>query len=214
MKRETPRASSERERPAASERASRPADYSRALADDRADERRSSIRAFDVEAYRTKIMIDKHDLDQCAVEQPAIFHEVSEALALAISKRDRIKLKLEQAVAHEDKRLRAHLLDGDKKPTDKAIAALVEESDEVSGMRGDMLAASSEVSRIQALKEAFDQRRDMIKVLAQLFTASYFTRTSASGAQARTDEKRAEQIRAETGPKRAEMVENLRRRRD
>lgn len=189
VERRTPAPAPRREQPARSDAAPQ-------------DSRRISHK--EPEEYKAMLRLDKHRLDDELVEQPVIFNDITDQVALAVSRRDQIKFDIDQAEAGLSSQFRS-AAEGDK-ITDKSIREKVDGSVKMVALRKELLAAQALLGRWQAMKEAFEQRRDMIKVAAQLHASGYFTRSSVSGARNNLDTSQADENRRRSGEERSSRM--------
>ena len=138
-----------------------------------------------VERKSEMLRIDKHALDDELQEQPNTFFEVSDRLALEISRRDAAKTELQTVESIADKNIRWVASQENKKLTVQEIAAEVARDEEVINADRRVRDLSYNVNRLSALKEAFAQRAYALKDLASLYGANYFQASSVSGAKDR-----------------------------
>lgn len=129
--------------------------------------------------FRALLKIDKHSLDKEIQTQPEIFYDVSEKLALAISRRD---------AAYEDKKqiendlsdvMRAKLTQAGGRVTNAAVETAVKTNKKFTAAVQRYLKLAKRAARWEALKEAFRQRSFMLGQLTALYEANYFTSNSA-----------------------------------
>lgn len=149
-----------------------------------------------------RIKIDKNALDDNAVEQPELFFRCAEQLELAISRRDRLKYDLDLLTAKIDCDIRARYEKQEKKFTEKSVSSEVEADVDIIDLKRKLLDAGQDVGKWRALREALEQRRDMLKVEANLYVGNYFTRTSVSATISSVSDMDADRVRKAGGAER------------
>lgn len=158
--------------------------------------------ARDFEYYRGKVEIDKHNLDRCLSEQPALFLDIADEYALARSRADEKKDALKRADAERALSIR----EGSEKITEKTVEAKVLISKAHNRAYAEYIEAEREAERWLALKETFQQRGYVLKDMVGLFVAGYFQEASTSGGKAR-------EVREELNHQRREKIADDRQRR-
>lgn len=139
--------------------------------------------------------IDRDDLDEAHIQQPSIFHRVSDEHARAVSRRDQAKLRYEDECALADKEIRESLDDEDRKPTETQIKHQVSRDPDVRKAHEEFLRWSALVNRWSALLESYKQRGHSLKGLTELFVAGYFSRAENRKARASASDRASEQAR-------------------
>jgi hypothetical protein len=135
--------------------------------------------------YRGKLMIDKHAMDDMWLEQPGIYQEIGERLALEISRRDEAKDDLADVTAELDTAVRELHADDDKKPTETALKNEIKQDAKYKRALARQRALELNVSRLTSLKDSFHQRRYALQDLTTLWTGGYFTSNSGAARDAR-----------------------------
>ena len=128
----------------------------------------------DIEEYRAHLKIDRGRLDDMLVEQPVLFHDVSDAYALAVSQRDMAREDQKRVSARAVGAVREALSVEGIKPTVSLTDERLEQNESHIEARDRYKSAAMRADRLLALKEAFQQRSYMLKDLAGLYTASYY----------------------------------------
>lgn len=124
--------------------------------------------------WREGIMIDKHSLDECLVQQPDLFFKISERLALVLSRRDAAKDELKVVESEADEDIRQEAIDNDEKISEAQVKAKITKHASVLKASKRLSALNYEAGQLQALKEAYLQRSYMLKELVSLFLANYY----------------------------------------
>lgn len=169
------------------------------------DDDDESIDSF-YDEYRGRLMIDKNAMDDMWLEQPAIYQEIGERLALEISRRDEAKDDLADVTAELDAAVRELHADDDKKPTETALKNEIKQDKKYKVALARQRALELNVSRLTSLKDSFHQRRYALQDLTTLWTGGYFTSNSGAAKDAR--ERKHMSIRE------AQQVERKRRERE
>jgi hypothetical protein len=133
--------------------------------------------------FRKELLLDKNNLDQCALDQPDLFAEWATQWANAVHDRDRAKDSLALARSQADADIRSDPKrfgwPSDKAPTEAFVSsAIVSHPDYVEANEYYMTVNHS-VNVLHIAKESFEQRRKMIEVLTNLYTSSYFSGNKA-----------------------------------
>jgi hypothetical protein len=130
--------------------------------------------------FRQYLTIDKLALDEAVIHQAALFYEVSEACAEAIANRDALKEELDAADAMLDTKARRKLND----PKEAQVKAYIRTATEHQDALLAYLDAKAEAEKLTGLKDAFKQRAQALRILADLYASNYFDdaaiKTSAS----------------------------------
>lgn len=149
------------------------------------------------------LRIDTDDLDGCLVEQPDHYYKAALAHAEAVGRRDAAKLALEGLEAQIDGEVRADYDARDEKVTEARIHKEIRDDTRYKDAKRRHLELSTDVDRLLALKEAFQQRSFMLRELVTLTVAEFGDQAGARGAyEARTRradagyEARSEEMRA------------------
>ncbi len=155
----------------------------------------------ELDRLREQLLISKHELDKEVSRQPVLYQEVAEQVAVTTSYRDAAKKRLAETEASVARKIRLIHRESKTRFTDRQV------QDEIVGtvtyikaykrfLRYKLL-----TSRWEALRNAYEQRAMMLRTMAQLYSAQYYSSGSiseqaASGRQAMTH---ARQRRKEKG---------------
>jgi len=131
--------------------------------------------------YKEQIRIDKNALDDALISQPMTFMAVSGEYANAISVRDAAKeaVTVARASSYFEER---ELLE---KPTEALVSAKVDLSRKYRKAVRVYLEAKLAADEWFAAKEAWQQRAFVLKDLASLYIAGYFSDASVRGPDSR-----------------------------
>jgi phosphoglycolate phosphatase-like HAD superfamily hydrolase len=127
------------------------------------------------EHYIAKLQIDEDDLDRCLVDQPGLFFQAAEAVAMANSHRDKLALRLKELVATVDQEIRETAEAHKEKTREDGIKHQITLDPEVKQLAREHLEACAQAEKAQALKESYQQRsyalKDLVaKQLGELYT--------------------------------------------
>lgn len=136
-----------------------------------------------LDAYRARIKIDRNSLDFAAEEQPQLFMEVADEHVYAQSRYDQARDELTRKDAELGRETRAAMVTAGQKPTEGSVADVVLGHKDHLALAAKVSAAKIEVDEWGALRSALEHRKSMIRELATLYSAGYFTTGSASGAR-------------------------------
>lgn len=153
--------------------------------------------------YRSMIKLDRHSLDLAAEEQPQLFLDVAEQQVQAISRRDQAKDELLRADAKLGRKVREEMVAKGGKPTEGAVADYVLKEEEHLTAADKVAKLNLEVDEWSALRSALEHRKSMIRELATLYAAGYYTAGIADGARSRTRDKDAGEAREALARERA-----------
>lgn len=136
------------------------------------------------------LRIDDTALEEALQQQPDAFYRVSGELALQRSRRDALKqyVKDAEAAAYLDYRA-----DHPKAPAGE-INALVRMDTDVQQVVDKLLTQERRVARLEALLDAFKQRKAALKDLVELYLHNYYS--DASGGRTDLREKQHMAVRA------------------
>jgi len=144
--------------------------------------------------YRDKLRIDRHELDEALMEQPALLLEMHEAYIEAASVRDEQKAFLDEAHAIADGRARRSF--GEEKYTEAQVKGVIALDKKYLDAVANAQAAKTQADQMQALVAAFQERGRMLGKLADLYISGYWAQSTARGSSADLRERRAEEGRA------------------
>jgi hypothetical protein len=121
-----------------------------------------------IEQYRRQLKIDTSDLEGCLVDQVELFDTVARERVLAVGRRDRLKLDIEELAAKLDKDIRAKADKEDKKTTEASIGNTIKDDEDYRGLKDDHLNAVTEAEHWSALEESVRQRGYALRELVQI----------------------------------------------
>lgn len=123
------------------------------------------------------LSIDQHALDEALIKNGQLFHEIADACALALSRRDAAKDELKVTEAEVDQSIRVGMSkDGTKLTADNIMRMIIVHKDVVAATAR-LRNRDEDLARLTALKESYTQRSYAIKDLVSLHLAAYFNTT-------------------------------------
>lgn len=124
---------------------------------------------------RAKLAIDLDALHQNAEEQPSLAEDAGELAAETKAKARRAKLAVEEGKAVAERKVRATPEKfGITKATEAAIASAVVVHDIVKEAQREYISTSEEADRHDALANAFEHRKAMLKLEGKLYGDNYW----------------------------------------
>jgi hypothetical protein len=138
---------------------------------------------------REALRLSKHHIDDACEQQSYIFWQITQNYTEAVSERDALKENIALVDATLDKDIRAEAKKDGAKITEAQISSEITLHEKHRQIYNDYLDKCKEVSEWGALKEAFIQRANMIRILSDLYVSNYYTVdcTSRNTEQSKTD---------------------------
>jgi hypothetical protein len=128
-----------------------------------------------LEELERGLKIDEHGLEQECVQQPELFYRIAKQAMRARTVRDQLKRDLERIEAEAVIEIRAQAERRDVKMTVKDIEAAVIMNLKVRQATSQLGTANETLGNLEALKESYSQRKDMLRELANLYVANYYS---------------------------------------
>lgn len=128
-----------------------------------------------MENYKGDLKIEQEDLDTACVRQPVLFDEYAQKLVPLYRKRDEIKLMMDQTYAKLDGIIRESASAEGKKITEVKIQNEININPQYASLQEKYLNICSEVKQCEIIKESFQQRKDMLKLLTELYISGYWS---------------------------------------
>lgn len=129
--------------------------------------------------YKEDLEIDKYALDSEIVRQAQLFIEWSENWAQAMFEKDKLKERLDIAMAEADALVRSDPekygwpIKG-KAPTESFIKKATMMMEGLSTQNSEYIEKCKEVNILAAAKEAFNHKRSALEMLVKLFLGGYY----------------------------------------
>lgn len=124
--------------------------------------------------YKKDLQIDSNDLDTCCLRQPILFDMYSQKLIPLYKLRDEIKLEIESFSAKLDGLIRESASAEGKKLTEAMVQNEIVRNIQMNALQQKYINICSEVKEAEIIKEAFQQRKDMLKIITELYIAGYW----------------------------------------
>jgi hypothetical protein len=128
-----------------------------------------------LEQLKQSLLIDRNDLDTALIQQPDLYHQVSEQYAKSISLRDRAKAELEEEAALIDFATRQHAAENDLRITETVVANSIKVDASYRKAQQKYLDLREQTDQWEGLLKSYEQRSYALKELVNLFTAGYWT---------------------------------------
>ena len=137
-------------------------------------------------SFTEDMLLDVHDLDRAALDQPAIYAKWATEWAKALFSRDKLKDKIKAKRAEISKAIRndpeAFGGTAEKKIAENWLNATVDANDEVLALEEEMTEKQYEVELLAIAKNDCEQRSRSINLLVELYKGNYFN-ASSKGSQ-------------------------------
>lgn len=154
------------------------------------------------EELKAGLRFSKNDLDSALIEQPVLFHRVSEEFAKAVSRRDEARNEREAVRARLDAVIRRQYAKDSAKLTEAQLTAMIQGEEDFIEAQDNYSKLGHAADRWQALKEAFQQRSYVLKDMVQLYSANYYGDLVGSGARASAKERDYDNAREQLAERR------------
>lgn len=125
--------------------------------------------------YKEDLKIDEHDLDTECLRQPVLFEIYTQKLTPLYKLRDELKLEIERFVAKLDGVIRETASAEGKKITEANIQNEILRNPQYNDLQQKYINVCTEVKEAEIIKESFSQRKEMLKLLVELFIAQYWS---------------------------------------
>src|SRR3990167_575332 len=125
--------------------------------------------------YREDLKIDQSELDECCLKQPVLFDYYVQNLASLSKNRDEIKLAVEQTSARLDGIIREAASAEGKKLTEAMVQNEITRNLQYADLQQKYVNICSDVKEAEVIRDAFNQRREMLKLLVELYISGYWS---------------------------------------
>lgn len=157
------------------------------------------------EELSEELKFSPHELDKAILQQSSLYQKVQEYYVNSSSDRDLAKKLLEEEYAKVSLRIRDQAVSEGKKLTEDLVKQLTLLDIEYQEVSSTWLQAKLDSELWGALKESYSSRGFMIKTMAQLWIASYFSNTTVRDTENSMDEVQHQQVRKAMSLKRKEL---------
>lgn len=157
-----------------------------------------------LEQFKERVKLDRHTLDLAAEEQPQLFLDVADQHVFAQSRHDAARNELLRVDARLGREVRADMVAKAQKPTEGSVADVVLGNEEHIKADNAMAAAKIEADEWGVLRSSLEHRKSMIRELALLYAAGYYTAGAARDSSNKNRDARAAEGREALAKSRAE----------
>lgn len=145
--------------------------------------------------YETHLRIDEHELQTECRNQPELFYHVARDYAASRTAYEDAKADLKRIQVDLEIEVRTEADNLEQRVTEGRIAAVVADADPVQEAGRRVLSAKARIEELEALKEAYIQRKDMLRELVALHLSNYYA-DPIRGAETRMRDVAVEGVRA------------------
>lgn len=132
-----------------------------------------------------ELVVDKNDLDEECCKQPQLYYKWAKEAAITSKQKYVMEARLSRVRARVDHKIRKStgLYGLGDDPKEKAIAGHVALDQDVKDAEGAYLEAKKDAALAVAAEKSFEQRKQMIKTLGDLFVHEYYSAPSIKKAE-------------------------------
>jgi len=124
--------------------------------------------------YEEGLTIDEHALQRDCRNQPELFYQIAKAVGRARGEYESAKVAHKRVQAETEITIRTEAEELEARLTEAKCASLVMDAPAVRRAADLVTECNAKVETLQALKEAYIHRRDMLKELVQLHISNYY----------------------------------------
>ena len=124
--------------------------------------------------YKKDLEIDQHDLDTCCLRQPVLFDIYAQNLTPLYKLRDEIKLEIERFSAKLDGIIRESASAEGKKITENMVQNEIIRNAQYADLQQKFINICAEIKESEVIRDAFSQRKDMLRLLVELYNGQYW----------------------------------------
>lgn len=126
-------------------------------------------------SYKEDLRIDEHNLDEECLKQPVLFEIYTQKLTPLYKLRDELKLEVERFSAKLDGIIRESASAEGKKLTETTIQNEIIRNPQYSDLQIKYIKVCTEIKEGEVVRDSFQQRRDMLKLLVELYIGQYWS---------------------------------------
>ena len=141
-----------------------------------------------MENYRKDLLIDRDNLDEEVIKQPTLFDHYAQMLVPLYKERDGLKLGIEQLSAQLDGVLREGASARGEKMTETKLQGEITNNPQLQNLNLKYINICTEVKEREAIRDAFQQKKDMLKLLIELYIAGYWASVQCPVVRGKTTE--------------------------
>lgn len=124
--------------------------------------------------YREDLKIDANDLDNACLQQPMLFDIYAQKVVSLCKLKEELDLEIKNLSAKLDGVIREAASAEGKKITEAMIQNEIIRNIQYADLQYKYLNIYAEVEEAKVVKEAFQQRRDMLRLLTELYISGYW----------------------------------------
>jgi len=128
-----------------------------------------------LEEYRNDLKIEEHNLDEECLKQPFLFEKYAQRLVPIYKLRDELKIEIEKFGAKLDGVIREAASAEGKKVTEAIVQNEIARNVQYQDLQQKYINVCAETKEAEIIKEAFQQKRDMLKILTELYIGQYWS---------------------------------------
>jgi hypothetical protein len=145
--------------------------------------------------YESALTIDQHSLHSDCRNQPELFYHIAKAVAQARGEVEDAKTAYKRVQAEVELAIRQDAESAEVRMTEGRCAAMVATSERVRAAAIALAGRNAYLESLIALKEAYVQRKDMLKELVSLHISNYYA-DPVRGSESRLRDAAVEGVRA------------------
>jgi len=127
-----------------------------------------------MQEYKIDLQIDRNNLDEECIRQPVLFDQYAQVLVPLYTERDNLKLVIEQLSAQLDGIIRESASAEGKKLTEAKIQGEIIINPQYQNLQQRYILICTEVKEKEAIRDAIQQKKDMLKLLIELYISGYW----------------------------------------
>ena len=128
-----------------------------------------------MEDYKKDLKIDEHNLDEECLKQPVLFEMYAQKLTPLYKLRDELKLEVERFAAKLDGVIREVASAEAKKLTETMIQNEIIRNPQYGDLQIKYIKVCTEIKEMEIIRDSFQQRRDILKLLVELYIGQYWS---------------------------------------
>ena len=156
------------------------------------DEKLSS----DVERFKQALIIDKHALDDAVEQHSVLYLEAQEEYERAVSMRDAAKIALDECYATRSAEIRAQFEEDKERYTEQRIKDEIATDKTYLDAMARYTDAKSRAAQLGAIVSAFEHRKTMLRIEADLWLGGYWADAAMKAPQEKVKDRLADDARS------------------
>jgi len=125
--------------------------------------------------YKKDLSIDIHNLDEECIKQPFLYEMYAQKLPPLYKFRDELKFEIDTTKAKLDGVIREGYAAKGVKTTEGKIQNEIVSNPQVIDLEIKYINICAEIKEHEAIRDAFQQKRDMLKLLTEQYIAGYWS---------------------------------------